>query len=249
MDHGYCRIRLWWKIWRKYFSCWSNRVRQNYLFTKTGKNNLLGELKEIFWLSKISLSAEREKIISVCFQQQVHFKYPRTDDDFNMELTFFQRKRHLDNNINVVIGENNIYNKLIVMDDVCDLTNKFNDFAKFLTISRKFYFTCVYDFHTIYPKRSNWQIILSQTKILIIFSGSFQTSSVVKILSSYCNRYTDKYILHRDLWLSRLYFEISNSPERKCLTIDMRHVNKFGPSKFRPDTENDKEQIYYHNCN
>ena len=224
-------------------------MRQNYLFTKTGKNNLLGELKEIFWLSKISLSAEREKIISVCFQQQVHFKYPRTDDDFNMELTFFQRKRHLDNNIDVVIGENNIYNKLIVMDDVCDLTNKFNDFAKFLTISRKFYFTCVYDFHTIYPKRSNCQIILSQTKILIIFSGSFQTSSVVKILSSYCNRYTDKYILHRVLWLSRLYFEISNSPERKCLTIDMRHVNKFGPSKFRPDTENDKEQIYYHNCN
>lgn len=213
-------------------------MRENYLFTKTGKNNLLGELKQIFWLSKISLSVEKEKNISICFQKQLQLKYPRTDDDSNMEVKFFQRKRHLDNNIDVVIGKNNIYNKLIVMDDVSGLANKFNDFAEFLAISRKFYFTSVYDFHTIYPKRSNWQMILSQTKIFNIFSEFFQTSSVVKTLSSYCSRYTDKYIPHRDLRLSRLYFEISSSPDRNCLTIDVR-----------TDAENDKEQIYYHNCN
>ena len=83
------------------------------------------------------------------------------------------------------MGENNIYNKLIVMDDVSGLADKSNNFANFLTVPRKFNFTCVYVFHTIYPTRSNWQMILSQTKIFNIFPGSLQTSCVVEILSSH----------------------------------------------------------------
>ena len=109
-------------------------------------------------------------------------------DDFNMELAFFQRKG--DDNVDIVMDENNIFNKLIVIDDVSGLADKSNDFAKFLTVSRKFKFTWVYVFHTMFPTRSNWQMILSQTKIFNILPGSLQTSSVIKILSSYCNRYT-----------------------------------------------------------
>ena len=40
------------------------------------KDNLFGELIEIFWISKIPLSMEREKNISVCFGKSVRFKYP-----------------------------------------------------------------------------------------------------------------------------------------------------------------------------
>ena len=90
-------------------------------------------------------------------------------------------------------------------------------------------------------------MILLQTKIFNIFPGSSQTPSLVKILSSCCNRYTYEYILHRELWLNRRYFEISNSPEKKCLTIDMTHVNSLGPSKFSTSAKNDKKQIFY--CN
>ena len=46
-------------------------------------------LKEIFWISKIPLCAEREKNILSCFQQHVDFKYPQTMDEFNMNLKFF----------------------------------------------------------------------------------------------------------------------------------------------------------------
>ena len=95
--------------------------RKTTFIQKLAKNNLFGELKEIFRSSKIPLSVEREKTISVCFQKQVHFKYLQTVDDFNIELAFFQRKQHLDNDINIVMGENNIYNKLIVMDNVSGL--------------------------------------------------------------------------------------------------------------------------------
>ena len=102
----------------------------------------------------------------------------------------------------------------------------------------------------MYPTRSNWQMILSQTKILNIFSGSLEISFVIEILSSYSNRHTYECIPHRDLWLSRLYFEISNSPEKKkCLTINIKYINNVGTSKFRTGVKNDKEQVCYFNYN
>ena len=77
----------------------------------------------------------REKNISTCFRKTVRFKYPETVDDFNMELTFFQKKRQLDNDIDIVMGEDNIFNELIIMDNVSGLADKSNDFANFLTVS------------------------------------------------------------------------------------------------------------------
>ena len=69
-----------------------------------------------------------------------------------------------------------------IMDDIQGLADKSENFANFLTVSRKF--TYVYIFHTIYPTRDNWQMILSQTKIFNIFPGSIQASSVIKMLTS-----------------------------------------------------------------
>ena len=53
---------------------------------------MYGNLMEIFWISKIPLSTEREENISSCFQQHVDFKYPQTIDEFNMHLTFFKER-------------------------------------------------------------------------------------------------------------------------------------------------------------
>ena len=72
------------------------------------------------------------------------------------------------------MGENTLLDRLIVMDDVLGLAGKSTDFANFLTVSRTFRFTCVYIFHTIYLTRSNWQMILSQTKIFIFFQVLFK---------------------------------------------------------------------------
>ena len=119
------------------------------------KNKLLRKLKEIFWLTKITLSKEREKKITSCLDLKVNFKYPQTVDEFIMEIYFFQRKK--DNYVvNNVMGEENTFNKLIVMDDVLGLADKSNNFANFLTVARKFHFTYDYVFQTLYPPRSNW---------------------------------------------------------------------------------------------
>ena len=145
------------------------------------------------------------------------------------------------------MSENILMDRLIVMDDASGLAGKSGNSAEFLTVSRKFGFTCVYIFHTIFPTRNNWQMILPQTKIFNIFPGSIQVSSVVKILSSYCSRYTYEYIPHRDLWINRLYFNISGSNKKQCLTIDIRDVNDLGPSRFRTQADNNQEQICFYN--
>ena len=53
------------------------------------------------------------------------------------------------------MGENILMDRLIVMDNIPGLADKSENFANFLTVSRKFGFTCVYIFHTIYPTRNN----------------------------------------------------------------------------------------------
>ena len=118
---------------------------------KLAVNKLFGKLNKIFWISKITLSSEREKNILPCFQQHVDFKYLQKIDKFNMHLKFLQRKKHIDNDIDIVMGENKILDKLIVIGSVLGLPAKSDDFANFLTMTRKFNFTCVNIFHMMYP--------------------------------------------------------------------------------------------------
>ena len=106
-------------------------VEKQLLFKKIAENNF-GELEEIFWIQKLPHSMEIEKSIPTYFGNNVKFMYPQTVDNFDMELTFFQRKRQLDDSIDIIMSENNIFNKLIFMDDVSGLAGKSNNFANFL---------------------------------------------------------------------------------------------------------------------
>ena len=50
----------------------------------------------------------------------------------------------------------------------------------------------------------------------------------------------------RDLWINRLYFDISNSGTKQCLTIEARDINDLEPAKFRTQADSNKEQICYY---
>ena len=130
------------------------------------------------------------------------------------------------------------------MDDVSGIVDKSEEFANFVTVSRKYRLTCAYIFHTIYLTRLHWKMILSQTKIFNFFPGSIQATAIIKILSSFTSRYKHTYIRHRDLWTNHLYLEISNLTQKQCLTIDTRDVNNLGPAKFRTQADNGTEQIW-----
>ena len=204
---------------------------------KLGRNKLFGsQIKNVFWVTKIVLSSEREEIIRKSFvDQEVHFSYPRDLDDFSYLIeNFTQEKSDYEDS---ELGENLKIKKLIVMDNVSALADRSNNFSDFLTVSRKYGFSCLYVFHTIYPGRQNWEMIMSQTHVFNFFPGSIHNSRFSKTLSL------------KNVWLNKLFFQVSNSQEKKCLAIDTRDVNEFGPGKFRTNANNREEQTCYFNRN
>ena len=128
--------------------------------------------------------------------------------EFDYLIENFQKNQKTDNyddNDNA-IAEGNKYDRLIVMDDVSAIADKSKNFASFLTVARKLNFNFVYVSHTMYPSKQNWQLTISQTKIFNIFPVSIQISSISKVLTANCKRYTFEYIPTRELWLNRLSF-------------------------------------------
>ena len=99
------------------------------------------------------MSEEREKTIRECFEEQnIQFAYPHNLDDFNYLVENFMQNisQFTENDL----GELPLINKLIVvMDDVSGLADKSEEFSNVLTVSRKYGFSCLCVFHTIYPGR------------------------------------------------------------------------------------------------
>ena len=125
---------------------------------KLGQNKMFGNnIVEVFWVSKIFLTPERENTIRDCFvEKHVQFAYPNNIDDFNYLIDSFMMNKSLPIEENE-LGEQAHINKLIIMDDVSGLADKSEEFSNFLTVSRKYGFSCVYVFHTIYPGRQSWE--------------------------------------------------------------------------------------------
>ena len=78
---------------------------------------------------------------------------------------------------------------------------------------------------------------MSQTHIFNFFPGSIHSSRILKTLALFASRQKNTYITNQQIWLNRLYFQIFNSKEKKCLTIDTREINELGPRKFRTDAQ------------
>ena len=201
------------------------------LIQQLGKNELFGvEITDFLGVSNIILPSKTEDAIREIFKNQdVHFNYPNNLDEFNYLLrNFTQEKSDYVNEGSKKMGENLNVTKLILMDDVSGLADKSDDFSDFLTVSRKYGFSCLYVFCTIYPGRQSWEMIMSQTHIFNIFPGSIHSSRILKTLSLFESRPKNSYLPNQQVWLNKLYFQISNYKEKKCLTIGTREVNDLG---------------------
>ena len=119
----------------------------------------------------------------------VEIHYPDDVDGLNLIIERFQKETHNNaenNNDNCkIFGENKKFDKLIVMDNVSGLAEKSSSFTNFLTVSRKFGYICLY---IIYPTKSIWQKILTQTKIFNVFPSTIQLGNILKILISNYDR-------------------------------------------------------------
>ena len=90
---------------------------------------------------------------------------------------------------------------------------------------------------------------MSQTHVFNFFPGSIHSNRILKILSLFASRQKNGYLPNQQVWLNKLYLQISNSKEKKCLTIETRDVNELGPGKLRTSTENGEEQTCCFNRN
>ena len=152
------------------------------------------------------------------------------------------------NCVNSEIGEEMTIEKLIVMDDVSGLADKSDIFSNFLTVSRKYGFSYIYIFYTIYTNRENWEM-MSQTHIFYFFPESIHSGTILRTLSLFANRYKNSYAPSHSIWLNKLYFDISTSRQKQCLTVDTQTVNDLGPGKFRTQDDDGIKQVCYYNRN
>ena len=76
--------------------------------------------------------------------------------DFNYLIENFMQIKvdYIDNDMR----ELPVVNRLIVLDDVSGLVDKSEEFSNFLTVTRKYGFSCLYVFHTIYPGIQSWEM-------------------------------------------------------------------------------------------
>ena len=223
--------------------------RKTTFIQKLGKNKLFGgDITDVFWVSKIILTKDREDFIRDSFEdQEVRFSYPHDLDDFNYLVGNFMQDKseYIDNEL----GEQLKVNKLIIMDDVSGLADKSEELSNFLTVSRNYGFSCLYVFYTIYPGRQSWEMIMSQTHIFNFIPGSIHSSRILKTLSLFASWQKNTYLPNQQVWLNNFYFQISNSKEKRCLTIDTRDVNELGQRKFRTSACNREVQTCYFNRN
>ena len=124
------------------------------------------DIVEVFCVSNFFLNKEREDSIRDSFKdQKVHFSYPQDLNDFNNLIENFMQVKadYIDNDM----GELPVINRLIILDHVSGLADKSEKFSNFLTVTRKYGFSCLYVFHTIYSGRQSWEMIMSQTHIFV----------------------------------------------------------------------------------
>ena len=149
-------------------------------------------------------------------------------------------------NENDGFGEKTTRDQLIVMDNVSGLGDELKKFASSLTVARIFNYTFVYIFHVIYPEKSIWRTIISQTSILNKIPESIPLAHMRRILGSIYMRKTRKYIPQSALWISRIFIELANRNGSVCLTLDCSGINKDGP-RFRTEADKPDFQTCYFN--
>ena len=147
---------------------------KQHLLKKLGLNNFFGDIIKTEWISGIGIDKQREAEIQSQFSNETEVHIAKEQDELESLIeTFKLRSREeSDNNDNVnnSFGENKKLDRLIIMDDVSGVADISKKFAYFLTVSKKFGYSCVCVFHVIVPASQIWQKIISQTNIFNIFS-------------------------------------------------------------------------------
>ena len=97
-----------------------------------------------------------------------------------------------------------------------------------------------------------WQLILANTKIIVLFKSATPSSPIVDILYQNAVHNTSKYIPRQDLWLFNVYKDLyKNNNENNAsphLMIDNRPENDNTFRRFRSMTDSRIRQVCFFPC-
>ena len=182
-------------------------------------NNFFGKnIKNVYWASSLRLDSTRKNEIDSYFEN-VSLKFARVSDRDELEMFLEDLKNVADNDnkeqqqqqqqSSSSLGESNNFTSLVIFDDMSTIADKSKAFSHFLTVSRKYGYSCVYILHNLMQNNSDiWQLILANTKIIVLFKSVTISSPVVNILYQNAIRNTTKYIPRQDLWLFNVYKDL-----------------------------------------
>ena len=136
------------------------------LIQRWAVNNFFGEnIKNVYWTSSLRLSSTRKNEINSYFQD-ISLKFAQVSDRDKLEI-FIENLKNIadandnndenstknnddDNNNNEhtanssSLGEHNKFKSLVIFDDMSTFADKSKAISHFLTVSRKYGYTCVY---------------------------------------------------------------------------------------------------------
>ena len=124
------------------------------------------------------------------------------------------------------------------------IVDKSKHFAHFLTVSRKYGYICLYILHNLSQNNNEiWQLILSNTNVVVLFKSTVISPSIVNILYQNVVRNTNSYVPRNDLWLFNVY---KNMILYEHLMIDNRDINAHSIGRFRSFSESKTCQLCFY---
>ena len=112
------------------------RCRKTSFVQRLTINKMFGKVTTVEWISKVELSPNREHQLRESFNYaSVEFHCPRDVSELETILDILK-----DNKTDVDfedddLGGNDVFDRLIVMDDVSGIADKSSEFCSFLTVS------------------------------------------------------------------------------------------------------------------
>ena len=101
------------------------------------------------------------------------------------------------------MGEKTSYKNLLILDDMTAIADKTPTFGHFLTTCRKLNLSCMYVFHKIHKRSQNWNNIISQTHIFILFQAA-SNEALNSLLHDVTVRNYELGSRKRDNWIFKL---------------------------------------------
>ena len=164
-----------------------------------------------------------------------------SDDEVDME-------EMVTNRIDDSFGEKSNYRDLIVFDDMTSIADSNKDFVHFITVARKYKYSCVFVFHCCNTAKDNWQTILANTPVMVLFNTGYVQPGLTNVLaqnSTEGQSSSSKYVSRNKTWLSKVYKDNVYSHDGKHLLIDNRPGIPPGLARYRSDSGNKNNQLCF----